>query len=43
MKNLGQFDPWEHLEDDGFEKIRPPKIKRVKKEQEFVSKKKKRR
>ena len=42
MENYNDFDPWEHLEDDNFEKIKPPKIKKVRKEKENHSKKKKR-
>jgi len=44
MMNYDKFDPWEHLEDDGgIVKMKPPKIKKIKKEKEFIPKKKKRR
>ena len=38
------YDPWDHLEEEGgFVKIKAPKIKKIKKEKEFVPKKRKRR
>lgn len=42
MKNYQDFDPWEHFEDEGVVKMKPPKVKKVKKEKENYSKKKKR-
>lgn len=44
MSKYNEFDPWEHYEDEGgVVKIRAPKIKKIKKEHEYVPKKKKRR
>ena len=43
MNKYNNFDPWDHLEEEGFVKIKPPKIKKIKKEHEFVPKKRKRR
>lgn len=43
---MDDFDPWEHLyeEDaDYFGKIKSPKVKKMKKEQDFSQPKKKRR
>ena len=42
MGKYKDFDPWEQYEEE-FVKIKPPKIKKVKKEHEFVPKKRKRR
>lgn len=43
-KKYNDFDPWEHFEEEdegGFVKIKAPKIKKVKKESDFNTKKRK--